>query len=538
MHHDDPAQGNPGASGNPARIRELIAASPLDCRKPGSQPEGAGFPAARDSAGGEGPSGVRFRSQIRSSSFGHAPCGTRGMSTSDMTALIERYDRPGPRYTSYPTAVEFHNGFTAPDYAARLAEAARVDAPLSLYLHVPFCESRCAYCGCAAIATRTREVAATYVDYLERELAMLAAALGPRRRVVQYHWGGGTPTYLSPEQIARLDGGIRRLFEIAPDAEQAIEIDPRVTTPQQIRVLRRLGFNRLSFGVQDFDKDVQRAILRRQTEEETRNLYRIARDAGFESINFDLIYGLPLQTVESFGSTLASVVDLRPDRIAVYSYAHVPWIRPNQKAIDPLDLPDASTKRRLLAAAIETFTAAGYVSIGMDHFALPDDELAAAARERRLHRNFMGYTVRPAPDSVGVGVSAIGDVAGAFSQNHKSLARYYEAIDAGCFPVERGYALTGDDKIRRYVIGELMCNFHVDDVDLGQRFGVTLDDYFAEELSALLRPGGAAADGLVRVADGGLTVTPLGRLFVRNVCMVFDRYLASHEGRPTFSRTV
>jgi oxygen-independent coproporphyrinogen-3 oxidase len=460
------------------------------------------------------------------------------MSTGDITRLIDRYDRPGPRYTSYPTAVEFHAGFGAPDYGARLAEAARVEAPLSLYLHVPFCEARCAYCGCAVIATRKREVAATYLDYLERELAMLAAALGSRRRVVQYHWGGGTPTYLSVEQIARLDGTVRRLFDIADDAEQAIEIDPRVTTREQITLLRCLGFNRLSFGVQDFDPRVQDAIDRHQSEQVTRDLYWSARDAGFESINFDLIYGLPRQTVASFTATLASVVDLLPDRIAVYSYAHVPWIRPNQKTIDPAELPDAQTKRDLLGAAIAALTAAGYVSIGMDHFALPDDELAIAARERRLHRNFMGYTVRPAPDSVAVGVSAIGDVAGAFAQNHKSLARYYEALDAGRFPIERGYALTGDDKIRRFVIAELMCNFHVDGAELRRRFGVPLDEYFAAEFEALLAPEGPAADGLVLVGRDSLTVTPLGRLFVRNVCMVFDTYLAAHAGRPTFSRTV
>ena len=458
--------------------------------------------------------------------------------TEGLTALIERYDRPGPRYTSYPTAVEFHAGFGAQDYAVRLAEADRSDAPLSLYIHVPFCEERCAYCGCAVIATRKREVAATYLDYLEREIAMLAAALRTRRRVVQYHWGGGTPTYLSPEQIVRLDAAVRRHFDIAPDAEQAIEIDPRVTTQKQIALLRRLGFNRLSFGVQDFDDRVQQAIHRRQSEQATRELYWAARDAGFESINFDLIYGLPLQTVESFTRTLASVVDLLPDRIAVYSYAHVPWIRPNQKAIDPLDLPDAAAKRRLLGTAIEAFTAAGYESIGIDHFALPDDELAIAARERRLHRNFMGYTVRPAPDSVALGVSAISDVAGAFSQNHKSLARYYEAIDAGRLPVERGYALSADDKIRRYAIAMLMCNFHLDGAALRDRFGVGLREYFEPELERLTAPGGPADDGLIVLENDALTVTPRGRLFVRNVCMVFDTYLAAHEGRPTFSRTV
>jgi oxygen-independent coproporphyrinogen-3 oxidase len=388
------------------------------------------------------------------------------------------------------------------------------------------------------IATRKRDVAATYLEYLEREIAMAAAALEGRRTVVQYHWGGGTPTYLSPAQIARLDATVQRHFDISPDAERAIEIDPRVTTREQILLLRRLGFNRLSFGVQDFNKAVQQAIQRHQSEEETRQLYWTAREAGFDSINFDLVYGLPRQTVESFERTLASVVDMRPDRIAVYSYAHVPWLRPNQKSIEPLDLPDASEKRRLLAAAIDAFTGAGYEAIGMDHFALPDDDLAVAARERRLHRNFMGYTTRPAPDSIALGVSAISDVAGAFSQNHKSLARYYQALDEGQLPVERGYALTDDDRLRRYVIGELMCNFRLERAQVRARFGVELGEYFAGEIESLCEPDGPVTDGLLEVAPDALTVTPRGRLFVRNICMAFDRYLAAHQNRPVFSRTI
>ena len=460
-------------------------------------------------------------------------------SSSDVTALIERYDRPGPRYTSYPTAVEFHDQFGADEYQARLSAAAGTsDRPLSLYVHVPFCESRCAYCGCAVVATRKREVAALYLTYLEREVAMVAAALGRRRRVVQYHWGGGTPTYLSPAQIARLDAVIQRHFDVSDDAERAIEIDPRVTTGEQIRLLRRLGFNRLSFGVQDFAPTVQAAIQRHQTLAATQDLYRTAREAGFTSINFDLVYGLPRQTLASFAETLERVVEMRPDRIAVYSYAHVPWLRPNQKAIDPMDLPGAQLKRQLLGSAVEAFTRAGYEAIGMDHFALPQDELAAATRERRLHRNFMGYTTRSAPDSVAVGVSAIGEVGGAFSQNYKSLARYYQAIDAGRFPVERGYALTGDDQVRGFVIAELMCNFQLDRADLRERFGVELDEYFASELETLARPGGAVADGLLVIQGSGLRVTPRGRLFVRNICMVFDQYLGAHEGRPVFSRTI
>ena len=460
-------------------------------------------------------------------------------SAADLAALIRRYDRPGPRYTSYPTAVEFNGALGSADYEARLADAARrPDEPLSLYVHVPFCEARCAYCGCAVIATKNRQVAATYLEYLQREIAALAAALGRRRRAVQYHWGGGTPTYLTAVQIAQLDRFVRKHFEIPADAEQAIEIDPRVTTPEQLTLLRALGFNRLSFGVQDFSEPVQKAIQRHQSETETRALFGFARRTGFTSINFDLVYGLPRQTPESFERTLSSVAAMRPDRIAVYSYAHVPWLRPNQKAIDPLDLPDAGTKRALLGSAIETFGLAGYDAIGMDHFALPDDELAIASRERRLHRNFMGYTTRRANDSVAAGVSAIADVSGAFAQNHKSLARYYEALDAGQFPIERGYGLNADDRVRRYLITELMCNFRIEFARVRAQFGVEPLDYFARELEALAAPGGPVADGLLEIEADTLTMTPPGRLFVRNICMTFDRYLAAHEGRPTFSRTI
>jgi oxygen-independent coproporphyrinogen III oxidase len=459
--------------------------------------------------------------------------------STDLDTLIRRYDRPGPRYTSYPTAVEFHQGFNAEAYRERLDAAARVVAdPLSLYVHVPFCEERCAYCGCAVIATKKRDVAETYLDYLMREIGMLASKLGARRRVVQYHWGGGTPTYLNLAQIARLDAAVRRHFDVAVDAECAIEVDPRVTTREQLALLRHLGFNRLSFGIQDFTRAVQEAIRRHQPEEETRALYRFAREAGFESINFDLVYGLPRQTVDTFRRTLASVTDMQPDRIAVYSYAHVPWLRPNQKTIDADDLPKASEKRALLGAAIDTFTGTGYVPIGMDHFALPEDELAVAARQRRLHRSFMGYTTRAAPDSVAVGISAIGDVRGAFAQNHKTLARYYQAIDAGAFPIERGYALSEDDTLRRHVITELMCNFHVSIPSVEEKFGINFGAYFARELTALSALDGPVGDGLLRITVDELTVMPPGRLFVRNICMAFDRYLKPHEGRPVFSRTI
>jgi oxygen-independent coproporphyrinogen III oxidase len=454
-------------------------------------------------------------------------------------AVLQQYDRPGPRYTSYPTAVEFSDRFDECAYRGRLqAAASATHEPLSLYVHLPFCEARCTYCGCMTIITRKREVAARYLEYLEREIAMLAAGLEGRTRVVQYHWGGGTPTYLSPAQIERLHASVARHFDIDPAGEIAIEVDPRVTTAEQLRVLHGLGFNRLSMGVQDFTPEVQAAIGRRQSAALTRDLYDAARAIGFRSINLDLIYGLPLQTPDTFSRTLSSVIAMRPDRIAVYSYAHVPWLRPHQKGINTADLPDRTTKFELIGSAIDAFGDAGYAAIGMDHFALPDDDLAIAARARRLHRNFMGYTTRRAGDMVGVGVSAIGDLQGAFAQNVKKLSTYYEALDAERFPIERGYALSADDLVRRHVITELMCNFYVDRAQTSRRFGIAFDTYFDRELSALSAPGGPVDDGFLLATDRSLEVTDRGRLFVRNICMQFDTYLPAHDGRPVFSRTI
>ncbi len=454
-------------------------------------------------------------------------------------ALLQQYDRPGPRYTSYPTAVEFSERFDEVAYRERLRGAASATGePLSLYLHLPFCEARCTYCGCMTIITRKREVAARYLEYLKREIAMVAAELNGRRRVVQYHWGGGTPTYLSPAQIEELHAHVATHFDIDPAGESAVEVDPRVTSAEQLRVLHSLGFNRLSMGVQDFTPEVQAAIGRRQSAALTRELYDTARAIGFKSINLDLIYGLPLQTTETFERTLSSVIAMRPDRIAVYSYAHVPWLRPHQKGINTADLPDRSTKFELIGSAIDAFGDAGYDAIGMDHFALPEDDLAVAARERRLHRNFMGYTTRRAGDMIGAGVSAIGDLHGAFAQNVKKLSTYYDALDAGRFPIERGYGLSADDLLRRHVITELMCNFYVDRAATARRFGVPFDAYFESELAALAAPGGPVEHGFLRIDENSLEVTEHGRLFVRNICMQFDKYLPAHDGRPVFSRTI
>jgi oxygen-independent coproporphyrinogen III oxidase len=456
--------------------------------------------------------------------------------------LLERYDRPGPRYTSYPTAIEFHNGVRNDIYAERLARLNNAgDAPLSFYVHLPFCEERCSFCGCNVVITPHREVAARYLEGVEQEIDLLASHLPNRRVIAQMHWGGGTPTYYGPEQLARLHARIAKHFSFTPDAELGVEIDPRVTTPVHLDQLRSLGFNRLSMGVQDFNPKVQEAVNRIQSYELTRDLIVHARALGFGSINVDLIYGLPHQTEETFAATLDQVLTLRPDRVAAYSFAFVPWMSAHMKEIDRQALPTPEVKLALLAATVDAFTGDGYRAIGMDHFALPSDELARAVDSGTLHRNFMGYTVTATTDMVAIGVSAIGNVQGAFVQNTKKLPEYYDAVAAGKFPIERGYELSKDDEIRRYVISELMCNFHLDVSAVERRFDIAFDEYFASEL-ALLTAGtdSPVADGLVSVQRDRIDVQPAGRMFVRNVCMIFDKYLAARTGgpKPVFSRTV
>jgi len=454
--------------------------------------------------------------------------------------LLRKFDRPGPRYTSYPTAVEFSETYDAAAYCDSLAAAAvHTNDPLSLYVHLPFCEHRCTFCGCNVVITRHREVAQKYLTYLHREIREVARRLGDRRKVVQYHWGGGTPTYLNIGEMRELQQVVTGCFEILPDAESAIEVDPRVTTREQIDLLRSMGFNRLSMGVQDFDPDVQAIINRNQTERQTRELFAYSRGAGFGSINIDLIYGLPLQKAETFAKTLDSVIELRADRVAVYSYAHVPWLRTQQKGFDPAMLPSGEQKLDLFCLAREAFLRAGYRPIGMDHFAVPEDELARAVQTRTLSRNFMGYTVKSAPDMIGVGVSAIGDVAGAYAQNQKKLPRYYDAIDAGSLPIDRGYRLSADDQTRRFVITQLMCNFYLEKRTVEERYGIVFDHEFARELAELASPDGLIANGFVTATRETLQVEPLGRLFVRNVAMLFDRYRLDKEaGARVFSQTV
>jgi oxygen-independent coproporphyrinogen-3 oxidase len=446
--------------------------------------------------------------------------------------LLARYDRPGPRYTSYPTAVEFHEGIGESAYRDALARADAESAqPLSCYVHLPFCEERCLYCGCNVVITRHRDVAARYLDYLDREIDLLAAHLPRRRRISQMHWGGGTPTYHTEDQLDRVFGRITRHFTFTADAEIGVEIDPRVTSREHLTRLRRAGFNRLSLGVQDFTPEVQAAVNRVQSYELTRELVEHGRAVGFHSINIDLIYGLPYQHLDGFRRTLDQVLTLRPERVAVYSFAFVPWIRAHMRHLPEESLPEPRLKLALLGLAIDAFTSAGYVQIGMDHFALPGDELARALGTRALHRNFMGYTVQAARDMVALGVSGIGDVQGTFVQNVKKLSSYYAALESDRFPVERGYTLDGDDLVRRHVITSLMCNGYLDVLEVEQRFRIEFARYFEQELLELTGPASPGADGMVRVSRGTIEVTPLGRMFVRNICMIFDRYLRARTAR-------
>ncbi|AEI68912.1 oxygen-independent coproporphyrinogen III oxidase [Corallococcus macrosporus] len=444
-------------------------------------------------------------------------------------ALLSRYDVSGPRYTSYPTAPEWRKDFGPEHLVARLEQAGareRVE-PLSLYVHLPFCRSLCWYCGCNVVISRDRGAADQYLDHLELELDLVVQRLGSRRALSQIHWGGGTPTFLDERQLERLWTAITRRFRVAPDAEVAIEIHPAVTTPGQLTLLRSLGFNRVSMGLQDFDARVQEVTNRIQSPEQTRALLEHARRLGFKGVNFDLIYGLPHQDAKGWARTLDTVLSMRPDRLAVYSFAYMPDVLKHQRRMPADAIPSGRTKLELFRDAYAAFVSAGYRPIGMDHFAVPEDELARAQAERRLGRNFQGYTVKAASDVVALGSTGISDVDGAYAQNVRALPRYYERVSQGCLATERGLTLTADDQRRRAVITRLMCNFWV---DLGPD-GV---DSFAPELQRLRA---FEDDGLLTRTGSQLELTPMGRLFVRNVAMVFDAYLAGAE-RPRFSRTV
>ena len=452
--------------------------------------------------------------------------------------LLAKYDRPGPRYTSYPTAPYFNEAFDQAAYRTRLATAAAdTDAPLSMYVHLPFCHERCTFCGCNVVVSPHRGPEERYLEVVDAELELLAAALGARRRLNQLHWGGGTPTYLTPEQCDRLFAAITGRFPLTDDAEVAIEVDPAVTTMEHLATLRSAGFNRISMGLQDTDPEVQRAVKRIQPLELTRDHVDEARRLGFDSVNIDLIYGLPLQTEASFRSTVRSVIaELEPDRVACFSYAHVPWIKPHQRQLDQDALPTGWDKFSLFTAAAREFVDAGYTFVGFDHFARPGDELARALAEDRIHRNFMGYTVMPAADQVGVGVTAIGDVADAYAANAKKLADYERAVEAGDLPVDRGLVRSPEDELRRAVIHRIICTLRLDFAWVEEHFGIDPRAHFADAL-AELEP--MAGDGLVEIGDDGLRVTSTGRFFLRNLCMPFDAYLKQQDADgPKYSRTV
>jgi oxygen-independent coproporphyrinogen-3 oxidase len=451
--------------------------------------------------------------------------------------LLSRYDVPGPRYTSYPTADRFVEAFGPTDCTEALARRrdgpAAFPLPLSLYVHIPFCESLCYYCACNKIITKHHERAQSYLRYLAREMDLYTAVIGPGRTVTQLHLGGGSPTFLSDAELAQLMAMLRRGFQIAPGAECSIEVDPRTVDATRLQALADLGFNRLSFGIQDFDPEVQKAVHRVQPAEQVFALMRQAREIGFDSINADLIYGLPRQTPETFARTLQQVAQLRPDRIALYGYAHLPERFKSQRRIATAELPAAGAKVAMLGNALAAFEAAGYVHIGMDHFALPTDALAVAKRQGRLHRNFQGYSTQPDCDLIGLGVSAIGRVGATYSQNAKTLAEYCDHLDQGRLPVVRGLALGSDDLVRRAVIMALMCQGQVVFESIELAWLIDFREYFAHELELLHE---FEEEGLVTVDDGVLQVTATGWFFVRAIAMLFDRFLQADLNRSRFSR--
>ena len=451
--------------------------------------------------------------------------------------LLTKFDVAGPRYTSYPTADRFVEAFGEPDYLQALDQRrtgpAAMALPLSLYVHIPFCESLCYYCACNKIITKHHERSAPYLRYLSKEVDLHVQHIGAGQSVSQLHLGGGTPTFFSDDELSELMAMLRRNFNLVPGGEYSIEVDPRTVTAERLAHLARLGFNRLSFGVQDFDPIVQKAVHRVQPAEQVFALVEAARGIGFESINVDLIYGLPKQTPESFDRTLAQVAELRPDRIALYAYAHLPERFKPQRRIIAIDLPGAPNKVAMLARSLAAFEQAGYVYVGMDHFALPNDALAVAKRQGRLHRNFQGYSTQPDCDLIGLGVSAIGKVGATYSQNAKSLEEYQDLLDHGHLPVARGLAVSRDDLLRRCVIMALMCQGEVMFESAELAHLIDFRSYFASELETLR---GMQDQGLVELSDTGIKVTPMGWFFVRGVAMVFDKYLQADRTRARFSK--
>ena len=450
--------------------------------------------------------------------------------------FLARYNRPGPRYTSYPTAPVWNDAFGPHDLESVFAEADRAARGVSLYMHLPFCEALCLFCACTVVIQKDKAVAQPYLEVLKREIGHIGERVSRSRPVVQFHLGGGTPTYLSPQQIEELFEFTHARFRLAPDAEIGVEVDPRVTTREHLETLHRLGFNRLSMGIQDFHPEVQQAIHRVQPYQMTRDLILEARRLGFDSLNVDLIYGLPYQTPERFTRTVEQIAGLAPDRVAMFSYAHVPWLKKQQGSFAKF-LPEGMAKFHIFRAGLVTFLAAGYLYIGMDHFAKPGDELAVAQENRTLHRNFQGYTTKAGADLYGMGVSAISGIGDAYAQNFRDLAGYQQAVEARGIGTMRGYRLSQDDRVRRAVISRLLCHTVIRKREIENEFGIGFDEYFAPErqrLAAFLE------DGLITRDGDEIRTTMLGRIFIRNIAMVFDPYLERQklDARPLFSKTL
>ena len=449
--------------------------------------------------------------------------------------LVQKYNVAGPRYTSYPPATKFTAALTWPELAEKILENNKTERGLSLYFHIPFCETLCWFCGCTTVITLNHAQGQTYIDYLEKEVAQMATLINPRRKAVQLHFGGGSPTFLAPDEIRRLGDIIHKHFTFSKDIEAGVEIDPRRLTRDHVVALREVGFNRASLGVQDFDPTVQQAVHRIQPREMTQQTIDWLREMDFASINLDLIYGLPHQTVASFNQTLDIVLKMEPDRLAVFSYAHVPWVKPAQKILEQKVLPTPETKLQLLKNVIERLTDNNrYIYIGMDHFARPKDELVLAQRNKTLQRNFQGYSTRGNADIYAFGMSSISQTPDVYWQNEKELPQYYAALDAGKAPLARGYIVADEDRIRRDTIMRVMCDLSLDYTAMSQRLGIDFAVHFEREIESL---AGFEADGLVRRAETGLEVTDTGRLFIRNIAMCFDNTLAP-VGERKHSRTI
>lgn len=450
--------------------------------------------------------------------------------------FLAKYNRPGPRYTSYPTAPVWNDSFGPTDLESVFEQAESAKTPISLYMHIPFCESLCLFCACNVVIQKNKGVAPPYLEVLKREAERVSRSISKHRPVVQFHWGGGTPTYLSADQIEDLFEFTREHFTFAPDSEIGIEVDPRVTSRAQLEMLRKLGFNRLSMGIQDFHPDVQKAVHRLQPFEMTRDLLSSARRLGFDSINVDLIYGLPYQTPGSFAHTVDQIIGLSPDRIALFSYAHVPWLKKQQGSFIG-HLPEGTVKFEIFRTGLLKFVEAGYVYIGMDHFAKPGDELALSQQNRTLHRNFQGYTTKAGADLYGMGITAISGIQSAYAQNHRDIPSWQKAVEERGLATMRGYHLSDEDRLRRAVISRLLCHTVVLKDEISREFRINFDEHFAEELR---RFEPFREDGLVLDENGEIRATWLGRIFIRNLAMVFDPYLEKQQlaAKPLFSKTL